>query len=42
MLEINRARGMVLARLQHLLGADAITSLDIERDPDPRMRSSRT
>jgi hypothetical protein len=40
-LEINRARGMVLARLQHLLGADAITSLDLERNPDMRARTPR-
>ena len=40
-LEINRARGMVLARLQHLLGADTVTSLRIERQPDARQRVFR-
>jgi hypothetical protein len=38
-LEINRARGMVLARLQYLLGDDAVTSLHIEREPEPRDRA---
>jgi hypothetical protein len=41
-LEINRARGMVLARLQHLLGAGAITALHIEQDSGTRERTSRT
>jgi hypothetical protein len=41
-MEINRARGMVLSRLQHLLGQDAVTGLDIERAPDPRHRPIRS
>ena len=40
--EINRARGMVLSRLQHFLGQDSVTSLRNERDPDPRQRQFRT
>ena len=38
-LEIKRARGMVLTRLQDLLGASAITSLHVERDPHSRGRA---
>ena len=33
---------LVLARLQHLLGQDSVTSLRIERDPDPRQRQRRS
>ena len=40
-LEINRARALVLARLQHLLGAESVTSLRIEREPDVRRRPLR-
>jgi hypothetical protein len=40
-LEINRARGLVLARLQTLLGVETVTGLHIEREPDARLRPSR-
>jgi hypothetical protein len=39
-LEINRARGMVLARLQNLLGRDAVTSLRIDAGAGPRARQT--
>ena len=41
-LEINRARGMVLARLQNLLGRDIVTSLRIDASSDPRARQNRS
>ena len=37
-LEVNRARGMVLSRLQHFLGPKSVTKLRIEQEPDPRRK----
>ena len=41
-LEITRARGMVLTRLQQLLGEESVTSLRIERNAEAEQRRPRS
>jgi predicted nucleic acid-binding Zn ribbon protein len=36
--EIERSRALILARVQHLLGADVVTTLSIERPADTGRR----